>query len=781
MAAPCPPASERHKQAVRVGFYEIERTIGRGNFAVVKLARHRITKSEVAIKIIDKSQLDESNLQKVYREVQILKMLNQPNIIKLYQVMETKNMLYLVSEFAPNGEIFDYIAKNGRLPEVEARKKFWQILSAVEYCHKRRVVHRDLKAENLLLDANMNIKIADFGFGNYFTPGQELATWCGSPPYAAPEVFEGKRYLGPQIDIWSLGVVLYVLVCGALPFDGHNLQTLRDKVLCGRFRIPYFMSTECEGLIRRMLVLEPKKRFTITQIKTHKWMLMGEGPPKDAPVSPAPDLGHNAAQGEFNEQILRLMHSLGIDQQKTLQALQKDAYDHYTAIYYLLLERLKVHKSSLPLGNQGDARRRRPSSIAEQALLRGGQRPALACTKRGPFSHTTDCVSPPVQSFVASSRPQPQADKVQLPANVISTSIDEGVELDFNEREVDPAATVASPGVGPLTRSSVFGDLSHATLNTSNQSISTGIGSPFTSFDSTAEADLMSSLSSCAPPASPPRVNSIMTPPVAPKFPHPRPLDSEEKASSADERSTTRSPVHFREGRRASDGLVSQGVIAFRQRLKESMKARGVTELRREMVSLQNQFRTALTEDELRRLQQAHCQYQEMCGQRQWSLDDAPCEGLGLKRMSLPTPSTIEMAPHQLLALKHSMMLERHLEPTVKPLAVKPLDKPLQQQLMQHCLQQKRQIFQMQAQHSQLYQQFQSLNIDSTTATEPAESAVPNGMLMPSPLSVPHMAEPGVIPTEDLSLPSSQPVISECCQRLTDLPNPLLVVRPRSV
>ncbi|ROL48752.1 Serine/threonine-protein kinase SIK2 [Anabarilius grahami] len=145
---------------VRVGFYDIERTLGKGNFAVVKLARHRITKSEVAIKIIDKTQLDAVNLEKIYREVEIMKLLDHPHIIKLYQVMETKNMLYLVTEYARNGEIFDYLASRGRLSEMDARRKFWQILSAVEYCHERNIVHRDLKAENLLLDAHMNMKIA---------------------------------------------------------------------------------------------------------------------------------------------------------------------------------------------------------------------------------------------------------------------------------------------------------------------------------------------------------------------------------------------------------------------------------------------------------------------------------------------------------------------------------------------------------------------------------------------------------------------------------------------
>ncbi|ESO88405.1 hypothetical protein LOTGIDRAFT_126136, partial [Lottia gigantea] len=338
--------AERTKGQIRVGFYDIERTIGKGNFAVVKLAKHRITKTEVAIKIIDKTQLDEANLKKVYREVQIMKLLNHPHIIKLFQVMETTNMLYLVSEYAPHGEIFDYIAQHGRMMESEARRKFWQILSAVEYCHNRNIVHRDLKAENLLMDANLNIKIADFGFGNFYKQDEQLATWCGSPPYAAPEVFEGKKYLGPQIDIWSLGVVLYVLVCGALPFDGPNLPSLRDRVLSGRFRIPFFMSTECEQLIRKMLVLDPNKRYTIQQIKSHRWMQIDGGPPNLPPASPL--IGYNAKVGEFNEKILRIMQSLGIDQQKTMEALKNDAYDHYTAIYYLLLDKLRHHRSSFP-------------------------------------------------------------------------------------------------------------------------------------------------------------------------------------------------------------------------------------------------------------------------------------------------------------------------------------------------------------------------------------------------------------------------------------------------
>ncbi|XP_067638545.1 serine/threonine-protein kinase par-1 isoform X2 [Eurosta solidaginis] len=332
------------KEPIRVGFYDIERTIGKGNFAVVKLARHRITKNEVAIKIIDKSQLDSINLQKVYREVEIMKRLNHPHIIRLYQVMETKNMIYIVSEYASQGEIFDYIAKFGRMSESDARAKFWQILSAVEYCHKKNIVHRDLKAENLLLDINMNIKIADFGFSNHFKIGELLATWCGSPPYAAPEVFEGKQYTGPEIDIWSLGVVLYVLVCGSLPFDGSTLQSLRDRVLSGRFRIPFFMSSECEHLIRRMLVLDPARRYTIEQIKNHRWVC-GESRNSATLIKCNVNMDGTSSI-EPNEDILRIMSEFaGIPPEKTKTSLNKNSYDHVAAIYLLLQDRVNNKKS----------------------------------------------------------------------------------------------------------------------------------------------------------------------------------------------------------------------------------------------------------------------------------------------------------------------------------------------------------------------------------------------------------------------------------------------------
>ncbi|XP_037050148.1 serine/threonine-protein kinase SIK2 isoform X2 [Bradysia coprophila] len=410
-------SSIKSKGPIRVGFYDIERTIGKGNFAVVKLARHRITKNEVAIKIIDKSQLDSGNLQKVYREVDIMKRLDHPHIIRLYQVMETKNMLYIVSEYANQGEIFDYIARYGKMNERTARQKFWQILSAVEYCHNHGIVHRDLKAENLLLDSNMKIKIADFGFSNFYSPDELLATWCGSPPYAAPEVFEGKRYVGPEIDVWSLGVVLYVLVCGALPFDGSTLQSLRDRVLSGRFRIPFFMSSDCESLIRKMLVLDPLRRYTIEKIKRHRWMTIEVMDP-----IPMENASGGTSTVEPNEQILRLMATLGIDAQKTRESLKLNSYDHHAAIYLLLLDRLRSRSMSqeVTAANKHpslESQKRRPSSIAEQAMRKLGinnnsppqqQQPVLQRTESSSPRHSALLTSDRSLETVSSTIPSPR-------------------------------------------------------------------------------------------------------------------------------------------------------------------------------------------------------------------------------------------------------------------------------------------------------------------------------------------------------------------------------------
>lgn len=331
---------------VKIGCYELEKTIGKGNFAVVRLATHLISKSKVAIKIVDKRQLDTENLKRINREVQIMKLLNHPHIIRLYQVIDTDDMIYLVTEYASGGDIFDYLFVHKRMEESKARKKFKQIISAISYCHKHYVVHRDLKAENLLLDENMNIKIADFGFSNYFQSDKFLKTWCGSPPYAAPELFEGKEYDGPKADIWSLGVVLYVMVCGALPFDGKTLQSLRDCVLSGKFRVPFFMSSDCENLIRNMLVVDPEKRYTLEQIKKHKWM---KEESNNSEVTTILEKNNNAINeiDTINNVLVEYMEQMcGFTQKEIIQSVKGKHFDNISALYYLLQEKISTqHKN----------------------------------------------------------------------------------------------------------------------------------------------------------------------------------------------------------------------------------------------------------------------------------------------------------------------------------------------------------------------------------------------------------------------------------------------------
>ncbi|XP_050981727.1 MAP/microtubule affinity-regulating kinase 3a isoform X5 [Labeo rohita] len=338
-----------------IGNYRLLKTIGKGNFAKVKLARHILTGSEVAIKIIDKTQLNPTSLQKLSREVTIMKNLNHPNIVKLFEVIETEKTLFLVMEYASGGEVFDYLVAHGRMKEKEARAKFRQIVSAVQYCHQKHIVHRDLKAENLLLDADMNIKIADFGFSNEFMVGNKLDTFCGSPPYAAPELFQGKKYDGPEVDVWSLGVILYTLVSGSLPFDGQNLKELRERVLRGKYRIPFYMSTDCENLLKRFLVLNPAKRGTLEQIMKERWINAGF---EDDELKPF----HEPEADISDQKRIDVIVGMGFSREKIHESLSKMNYDEVTAIYLLLGRKTNEEVSESSSNSNLSVAKTRPTS-----------------------------------------------------------------------------------------------------------------------------------------------------------------------------------------------------------------------------------------------------------------------------------------------------------------------------------------------------------------------------------------------------------------------------------
>ncbi|RXN33682.1 serine threonine- kinase BRSK1-like isoform X1 [Labeo rohita] len=357
-----------------VGPYRLEKTLGKGqtvNFfyrvvGLVKLGVHCITGQKVAIKIVNREKLSESVLMKVEREIAILKLIEHPHVLKLYDVYENNKYLYLVLEHVSGGELFDYLVKKGRLTPKEARKFFRQIISALDFCHSHSICHRDLKPENLLLDEKNNIRIADFGMASLQVGDSLLETSCGSPHYACPEVIRGEKYDGRRADVWSCGVILFALLVGALPFDHDNLRQLLEKVKSGVFHMPHFIPPDCQALLRGMIEVNPEKRLTLEDIQKHPWYQNEPCPEQPPPRRVC--VKRILSLTDLDPDVLESMHSLGCfrDRVKLTRDLQCEEENQEKLIYYLLLDRKERYPSyedeHLPPRNDIDPPRKRVDS-----------------------------------------------------------------------------------------------------------------------------------------------------------------------------------------------------------------------------------------------------------------------------------------------------------------------------------------------------------------------------------------------------------------------------------
>jgi len=309
----------------------------------VKVAEHILTGHRVAIKILNRRKIQAMDMEeKVRREIKILRLFMHPHIIRLYEVIETSTDIYVVMEYVKGGELFDHIVEKGRLPEDDARRFFQQIISGVEYCHRNMVVHRDLKPENLLLDSSMAVKIADFGLSNVMRDGHFLKTSCGSPNYAAPEVISGKLYAGPEVDVWSCGVILYALLCGSLPFDDENIPNLFKKIKGGIYNLPSHLSPGARDLIPRMLLVDPLKRITIPEVRQHPWFTVNL--PRYLAVMQADTaMTHHRVDEDMVNEVVRL----GFEKEALIESISARLQNKATVTYYLLVDnRRGVHNSS---------------------------------------------------------------------------------------------------------------------------------------------------------------------------------------------------------------------------------------------------------------------------------------------------------------------------------------------------------------------------------------------------------------------------------------------------
>ena len=258
--------------------YRIEGTIGEGNFGKVKYGTHILTSQPVAIKFINKNRLIRpGDMERIKNEMNIIYSSNHPNILKAYEIFEDESYFYIVMERPERGDLFNYICSKGRLSLDEASFIYFQLVNAVSYLQKMKIAHRDLKPENILLTEDFILKIGDFGLSKYYkNKNIRMSTICGSPCYSAPEMLRGNKYRPYPIDVWGIGIILYCMVCGALPFEDTKEDDLIRKVVQCDYNCPYYINQNVRALFKRIFCQNPNERITMDELKLNCVYNMGK-------------------------------------------------------------------------------------------------------------------------------------------------------------------------------------------------------------------------------------------------------------------------------------------------------------------------------------------------------------------------------------------------------------------------------------------------------------------------------------------------------------------------